>query len=126
MRDTRHNTLTLFTVPLRIVAGEYIVLLDAVLETHGRAGHGWEGFYLGENGHVSFYEIGRAIGDALVEMELADNAEPTPLTDAELANCGESVVSPGLFSLSSSTEVRGRQGAPLVKHPVAGPRGPGH
>ena len=74
------------------MADEYIVVLDAVLENHGRAGHGWEGYYLGENGHVSFYEIGRAIGEALVQMGLADDAEPTPLTDEELVKYGGFVV----------------------------------
>ncbi|EPS94586.1 NAD-binding protein [Fomitopsis schrenkii] len=74
------------------VTDEYLVLLDAVLENHGRAGHGWEGCYLGENGHVSFYEIGRAIGEALVEMGLVDDAEPTQVTDAELVKYWGSAV----------------------------------
>ncbi|EPS94352.1 hypothetical protein FOMPIDRAFT_1020105 [Fomitopsis schrenkii] len=57
------------------VTDEYLVLLDTVLENHGRAGHGWEGYYIGENGHVS---IGRAIGGG------AHDAKPTRVTDAEL------------------------------------------
>lgn len=74
------------------MADEYIGLFNAVLESHGRAGHGWEGYYLGENGYVSLYEIGRAIGEALVEMGLADDPEPTPLTDEELEKYWVSVV----------------------------------
>ena len=77
---------------MRTVADEYVFLLDAVLENKGRVGHGWEGYYLSENGHVSFYAIGRAIGEALVDLGLADDAEPTPFTNEELVKYWGSLV----------------------------------
>ncbi|KZT66771.1 NAD(P)-binding protein [Daedalea quercina L-15889] len=73
------------------VADEYIVLFDRILTDPQSAGHGWEGYYFGENGHNSFYELGRAIGQALVDLGLADDAEPTSFTDEELAKYWGSV-----------------------------------
>ncbi|KAH9929443.1 uncharacterized protein B0H18DRAFT_211618 [Fomitopsis serialis] len=72
-------------------ADMYTVLLDAITANPQSAGHGWEGYYFAENGHISYYEIGKAIGQALVDLGFADNAEPTPFTDDELVNYWGSV-----------------------------------
>ncbi|KAH9929452.1 uncharacterized protein B0H18DRAFT_1117482 [Fomitopsis serialis] len=56
----------------------YTVLFDAITTNPQSAGHGWEGYYFGENGEVTWYEIGKAIGQALVHLGLADSAEPSP------------------------------------------------
>ncbi|KAH9933410.1 uncharacterized protein B0H18DRAFT_644511 [Fomitopsis serialis] len=72
-------------------ADMYIVLFDAITSNPQSAGHGWEGYYFGENGHIFWYEIGKAIGQALVDLGLADNTEPTPFTEEELAKYWGSV-----------------------------------
>ncbi|KAH9835125.1 uncharacterized protein C8Q71DRAFT_104691 [Rhodofomes roseus] len=62
----------------------YIALFDAISADPQSVGHGWEGYYFGVSDHVSFYEIGQAIGQALVDLGLAKDAEPTTFTDEEL------------------------------------------
>ena len=47
-------------------------------------GHGWEGFYFGENGEHSWYQISRAIGEAMVALGLTTDPEPTAFTTDEL------------------------------------------
>ena len=70
----------------------YITLLDALLESPDRVGHGWEGVYYGENGHISWYDICKTIGRALVDLGVTDNPEPTPFTDEELVKYWGSIV----------------------------------
>ena len=66
------------------VADLYIVLFDSIVAKPEETGHGWEGFYFGENGEHSWYQISKAIGDALVKLGLTDEVEPTPFTVEEL------------------------------------------
>ncbi|KAI9061107.1 NAD-P-binding protein [Trametes sanguinea] len=66
------------------VADLYIVLFDSAVSNPDKTGHGWEGFYFGENGEHSWYQISRAIGDALVELGITDDPEPTPFSKDEL------------------------------------------
>ncbi|KAI0327641.1 NAD-P-binding protein [Cubamyces sp. BRFM 1775] len=66
------------------VADLYVLLLDAVLRDPTTVGHGWEGFYFGENGEHSWYEVQRAIGEALVRRGISEDPEPTPFTMEEL------------------------------------------
>ena len=66
------------------VADFYIVLLNAVLADPNAVPHGREGFYILENGEHSWYELGRALGKALVELGVSKSAEPTPFTDHEI------------------------------------------
>ena len=70
----------------------YVTLLDALLENPDRVGHGWEGIYYGENGHISWYDICKALGQALVELGVTDDPEPTPFTDEELVKYWGSIV----------------------------------
>ncbi|TFY55920.1 hypothetical protein EVJ58_g7949 [Rhodofomes roseus] len=70
----------------------YTVLFDAISANPQSVGHGWEGYYFGESGHVSYYEIGKAIGQALVDLGLAEDAEPTRFTDEELVKYWGSVL----------------------------------
>ncbi|KAH9930926.1 NAD(P)-binding protein [Fomitopsis serialis] len=83
------------------VADMSITLFDAISKNPQSVGHGWEGYYFVENGHVSRYEIGKAIGQALVDLGLAKDAEPTSFTNEELENYWASV-STGSF-LSGTT-----------------------
>ncbi|KAI0701895.1 NAD-P-binding protein [Cerioporus squamosus] len=61
-----------------------IAVFDAMYRDPSSIGHGWNGFYFGENGEHSWYQISKAIGDALVRLGISDNPEPTPFTSEEL------------------------------------------
>ncbi|TBU33513.1 NAD(P)-binding protein [Dichomitus squalens] len=67
------------------IAELYIVLFDNIISDPDKTGHGWEGFYFGENGEHHWIDISRAVGKAMVELGLTDNAEPTSFTAEELA-----------------------------------------
>ncbi|KAH9887370.1 NAD-P-binding protein [Cubamyces lactineus] len=67
------------------VAALYVLLLDAVLNDPAKIGHGWEGFYFAENGEHSWYQVQRAIGEALIKRGITQDPEPTPFTTEELA-----------------------------------------
>lgn len=87
------------------VADMYITLLDALLENPDRVGHGWEGIYYGENGHIiSWYDICKGIGEALVALGVTDDPEPTPFTDEELIKYWGSIVSSLFLPYHSITE----------------------
>ena len=63
----------------------YVVLFNAIRKGDNPAcGHGREGFYFGENGEHTLYEVGKAIGDAMVQLGLSGNAEPTTFTKEEI------------------------------------------
>ncbi|EIW84048.1 NAD(P)-binding protein [Coniophora puteana RWD-64-598 SS2] len=49
----------------------------------GRAGHGREGFYFAGNGEHKWYDLSKAIGEALFELGKVDKAEPSPFTKEE-------------------------------------------
>jgi nucleoside-diphosphate-sugar epimerase len=63
----------------------YIVLYDAILD--GRAGHGREGLYFGENGEHTLKSISDRIGEALVEFGVStpDERAPTSFDEADYA-----------------------------------------
>ena len=87
------------------VADLYILVLDAALTNPDQTGHGWEGFYFGENGEHSWYEISRAIGEAFVELGISASPEPTPFTvEEQIKYFG----SEELASLYSGTNSRAR------------------
>ena len=70
----------------------YILLLDAILANPDKVGHGWEGIYFEESGEHSWYQMSRAIGEAMVALGLATDAEPTSLTPEELVKYFGSVL----------------------------------
>ena len=75
------------------VAELYIVLYDSIVRNGAdKVDHGVRGYYFGENGEHSWYDISKAIGTALVELGLSAEAEPTPFTEDELAKYFGSVV----------------------------------
>ena len=61
----------------------YIVLYNSIVSNPATA-HGREGIYFGENGEHSFYDNGKAIGEALTAIGKLDNPEPTMLTKEEI------------------------------------------
>ncbi|GJE96185.1 NAD(P)-binding protein [Phanerochaete sordida] len=72
-------------VHIEDVSDLYIILYDAIV-TKGTEGvdHGIRGYYFGENGEHAWGDISRAVGQAMVALGLATEAEPTAFTDEEL------------------------------------------
>jgi nucleoside-diphosphate-sugar epimerase len=66
------------------IADLFIVVFDAVTANPDAPGHGWEGFYFGENGSYKYKELGEAIGKALVKVGKAKEETPTPFTKEEI------------------------------------------
>ncbi|CCM05823.1 uncharacterized protein FIBRA_08057 [Fibroporia radiculosa] len=66
------------------VADLYIVLFDAITRDNKGIGHGWEGFYFGENGEHSWYDISKSISVAFVELGIGGTDSPTCFTTEEL------------------------------------------
>ena len=63
------------------MADLYIVLYDAILE--GKAGHGRDGYYFGENGHYLFKDVSAKIGEALYDLGVSETPEPNAFTEEE-------------------------------------------
>ena len=59
-------------------------MFDAIVANPAKVGHGREGYYFGENGEHTWYQISQAIGEALVKLGIADDATPTTFTVEEL------------------------------------------
>ncbi|EIW84049.1 NAD(P)-binding protein [Coniophora puteana RWD-64-598 SS2] len=64
------------------IADLYGKVYDAILAGQD-IGHGREGFYFGENGHYSWYDLSKAVSQALAEVGRSDKPEPTPFTKEE-------------------------------------------
>ena len=61
----------------------YIIVYDAILAGKP-AGHGREGFYFGESGEHTLYDVGKRIVEVLVERGLAVDLEPTSFTKEDV------------------------------------------
>lgn len=72
------------TTNLSPVANLYVALFDSIVRVPQMTGHGWEGFYFGEVGEHTWFQVSKAIGDALVYFGIASESEPTPFTTEEL------------------------------------------
>jgi len=66
------------------VADLYIVLFNAIRANPDKIGHGRDGYYFGVNGEHNMYDVGRAVGRAMVALGKASSDEPTPFTKEEL------------------------------------------
>ncbi|TFK91161.1 NAD-P-binding protein [Polyporus arcularius HHB13444] len=66
------------------IADLYIVLYDAIVANPEKVGHGWEGIFFGENGEHSWYQISKAIGEAMVALGISTDPEPTSFTTEEM------------------------------------------
>ncbi|EKM78697.1 hypothetical protein AGABI1DRAFT_41510, partial [Agaricus bisporus var. burnettii JB137-S8] len=81
----------------------YIALFDAAI-ADPRTRHGREGYYFGENGEHTLYEVGKHIGRVLVELGKSDIAEPTTFTPKEIDKYFA-----GSTSLGSNSRCRGNR-----------------
>ncbi|KAI0787443.1 NAD-P-binding protein [Fomes fomentarius] len=66
------------------IADLYITLFDSINNNPEKTGHGWEGFYFGENGEHTWYQLSKAIGEALVALGITQDSEPTTFSVEEL------------------------------------------
>ncbi|KAI0090262.1 NAD-P-binding protein [Irpex rosettiformis] len=62
----------------------YVTLYDAITTNPSAVGHGHNGYYFGENGEYTWYELAKAIGKALVKRGLSTSDEPTTFSKEEL------------------------------------------
>jgi hypothetical protein len=60
------------------IADLYLVLFNALCTDPEVPGHGWEGFYFGENGSYKYLDAGEAIGKAFVKAGKNKAGEETP------------------------------------------------
>ncbi|KAJ6489943.1 NAD-binding protein [Mycena sanguinolenta] len=70
-------------VEIHELAELYVMLYDKII-ADADTGHGRNGFYFGASGEHSLYDVGKAIGEALVKLGKSESAEPTTFTQAEL------------------------------------------
>ncbi|KAF9453420.1 NAD(P)-binding protein [Macrolepiota fuliginosa MF-IS2] len=85
------------------VADLYIAIFNATL-SNPHTGHGREGYYFGENGEHTLYDVGREIGHVLVELGKSSVAEPTTFTQEEVNKYFA-----GSTSLGSNSRCRGNR-----------------
>ncbi|KAF9460253.1 hypothetical protein BDZ94DRAFT_938450, partial [Collybia nuda] len=71
-------------VHIEDAADLYTILYDAIVANPDGVGHGREGIYFSENGEHTGYDVGKAIGQALVGAGKGENPEPTTFTKDEL------------------------------------------
>lgn len=76
-----------------VVADLYIVLYDALTAHPETIGHGRDGYYFGIADEHRWYDVSKEIGRVLVDLGLADDAEPTSFTEDELVTYFGSLVS---------------------------------
>ncbi|KAL1762273.1 hypothetical protein FB107DRAFT_254115 [Schizophyllum commune] len=62
----------------------YVRLLDAVLEDPSKVPHGREGYFFGAADEFTWYEASQVIGEAMVKLGKAKDAEPTSFTKEEI------------------------------------------
>ena len=65
------------------VADFYVILYNTIVSNPATA-HGREGIYFAENGEHNFFDVAKAIGEALTATGKLDNPEPTMYTKEEL------------------------------------------
>ncbi|KAK7044262.1 hypothetical protein VNI00_007984 [Paramarasmius palmivorus] len=71
-------------VDIHELAELYNLLYDATINNPNKIGHGREGYYFGASGEHKLYDVSKAIGEALVELGISDNGDPTTFTPQEM------------------------------------------
>ncbi|KAF9496795.1 NAD(P)-binding protein [Pleurotus eryngii] len=62
----------------------FIILLDTALDKPDALGHGADGYYFGESGEHSLYDVGKAVAEALVDLGIGQSREPATFTKDEV------------------------------------------
>jgi hypothetical protein len=82
-RSSRFTSRKQTSLTRKTVADLYLVLYDSIKTNPQGTGHGREGFYFGESGEHSLYQVGKAVSEALVAIGRGQSAEPTTFTQDE-------------------------------------------
>ncbi|KAG6808293.1 hypothetical protein H0H92_004623 [Tricholoma furcatifolium] len=90
------------------IADLYLVLYDSIQKDPHGTGHGREGYYFGENGTHSLYEVGKVIAETLYAAGKGQSPEPTPFTKEEIKQLGEFFAYSALGSNSRAIANRSR------------------
>jgi len=98
-------------VNIEDIADLYIVLYDAIVSDPS-TGHGRAGFYFGENGEYTLYEVSKTIAEAMLALGLGKTVEPTPYTEEEYKK------NPTLIYLGTNSRCRGDRSRSLGWKPV--------
>ncbi|KAL0566872.1 hypothetical protein V5O48_015124 [Marasmius crinis-equi] len=77
-------------VDVHELADLYSTLWDSIIK-NTETGHGRQGYYFGANGEHRLYDVGQAIGEALVALGISKSPEPTTFTQEELKKYFEGV-----------------------------------
>lgn len=86
------------------------MLFDAILANPSKLGHGREGYYFVGADECKWYDVIKAIGQALVDIGRADDAEPNELTPEERVQIfGSEYTVKLLFSNARCRADRGRK-----------------
>ncbi|KAJ3537416.1 hypothetical protein NMY22_g5598 [Coprinellus aureogranulatus] len=93
------------------VADIYTIVLNAILEGKN-PGHGREGFYFGESGEHTLYDVGKRIAEVLVAHGLAQSLEPTTFTKEDVDKYLE-----GSYYLGSNSRCRANRARALGWQP---------
>jgi hypothetical protein len=80
------------------VADFFIILLKAILSDDKRAGHGQEGYYILENGHLEARGVNEAIGKTLLRLGKLAKGGTSQITAEEISESPFAKVCP-MFSL---------------------------
>jgi len=67
-----------------LVADLYMLIFNTIRSNPDKIGHGREGFYFGENGEHTLYDIGKVVAETLVTLGKATDPEPSTFTDEEI------------------------------------------
>lgn len=77
-------SLTNSFLTLPIVADLYILLFDQILSQKSTPAHGRHGFYFGENGEHSMYDVAKTIAQLLYDVGKGESPHPTTFTKEEM------------------------------------------
>ena len=61
-----------------------MLIFNSIRSDPEKIGHGREGFYFGENGENTLYNIGKAVSEVLIMLGKGSNPEPSSFTDEEV------------------------------------------
>lgn len=97
------------------VAALYILLFDQILSQKSTPPHGRDGFYFGENGEHSLYDIAKTVAQLLYDRGKGKSPVPTTFTEEEMKK-----YFPGGTSLGTNSRCRSDRARSLGWKPQKG------
>ena len=101
------------SISLIPVADLYILLLEQILSGKPLA-HGRNGFYFGENGEYTAYDLCKVISEVLYDQGKSKSATPTTFTEDEMANL------PGISFFGSNSRCKAERSRAIGWNPKKG------